>query len=900
MYQYQFPIEIDGIVHQVPRETTILEAAEQIGISIPTLCHLKGLAPDGSCRLCMVEVENRRGLFAACSTHCWKGMVIHTRSERVAEARRFVLGLLLQKHRIDCFSCSQNGACRLQEYCFEYGVTQTSPTYKQEDVQCDSSNPFFTYDPTLCILCRRCERTCSQLQGRSVISIEGRGTGTKMSIPFGRSFSRSDCESCGNCVANCPTGALTPKYAGRFRSWEVRRVLTTCPHCATGCQLNLLVKNGTLVGAEPADGPSNHGLLCVKGRFASFPFVQSGDRLKYPLIRREGRLERASWDEALNLIAASFSAITVEYGADALAGFSCSRAPNEDNYLFQKMMRAAFGTNNVDNCARVCHSASVHGLAMTLGSGAMTNPIDDITTDVDVILLIGSNPTEAHPVIGTQIRRAVRQGTKLIVVDPRKIDLVQDCALHLPIRPGTNVAFANGMLHVILEEGLEDREFIKARTEGFETLRDIVRDYTPERVGEICHISPDGLREAARLYATALKAPIIYCLGVTEHSTGTEGVMSLSNLAMAVGKIGKPGCGVNPLRGQNNVQGACDMGCLPNQYPGYQKVTDPQVREKFEKAWGVSLSPEAGLTSTQVLPAAIEGKIKGLFIFGEDPMVTDPDSSHVRRALESLDFLVVDELFLTETAMLADVVLPGVSYAEKEGTFTNTERRLMRVRKAVEPAGEAMPDTDIFSKVMERMGYPCSYGSAADIMNEIAAVTPSFGGISHKRLDAGEWLQWPCPTPEHPGTAILHEGRFSRGIGWFYPAEYRPSAELPDGDYPLLLITGRMLYHYNARAMTGRSEGINRISDCSYIEINELDAKALGVSDGARVRVASRRGELETTARVGGRVGEGEVFMTFHFPDGNVNKLTNSATDEIARIPEYKVCACKISRVDVD
>lgn len=893
----QLSITIDGIAHQVPVETTILAAARQLGIEIPTLCYLKELMPDGSCRLCVVEAEGRSPLLTACTTPCWKGMVVHTNSERVREARRFILELLLSGHRTDCFSCPQNGGCKLQTYCYEYGVEPDSTYRPQADLVPDRSNPFFTFDPTRCILCRCCERTCSELQGQAVLSIAGRGADTRIRTPFARMWRDTECESCGNCVANCPTGALTPNYAKHFRQWEITKVRTTCPHCATGCQLDLLVKNGKLVGAEPADGPSNHGLLCVKGRFASFPFVQSSDRLKYPLIRKNGKLERASWDEALNLIVSRLQAVGETYGKDAVAGFSCSRAPNEDNYVFQKMMRAAFGTNNVDNCARVCHSASVHGLATTLGSGAMTNPIDDITApDVDVILLIGSNPTEAHPVVGTQIRRAVRGGTKLIVVDPRKIDLTKNCTLHLQIKPGTNVAFANGMMHIILKEGLADEAFIQSRTEGFEALREILEDYTPERVAQICHIRPEDLRAAAILYAKAEKAPIIYCLGVTEHSTGTEGVMSLSNLAMLVGKIGKPGCGINPLRGQNNVQGACDMGCLPNLYPGYQKVADPTVREKFEKAWGVPLSPTVGLTSTQVFPAAIEGKIKGLFLFGEDPVVTDPDTTHIEKALDSLDFLVVQELFLTETAARADVVLPGASYAEKEGTFTNTERRLMRVRKAVEPMGEARADTDIFCDIMSRAGYPCHYDNAAAIMKEIASLTPSFGGISHERLDCGTFLQWPCPTPEHPGTPILHVGTCARGAGLFYPAKYRPSDELPDAQYPLLLITGRMYYHYNAGAMTGRCEGIQAISNHSYIELNELDAAALGIADGDRVKVSSRRGEIETTAAVGERVGEGEVFMTFHFADGNVNRLTNAATDEIARIPEYKVCACKVCK----
>ncbi len=523
----------------------------------------------------------------------------------------------------------------------------------------------------------------------------------------------------------------------------------------------------------------------------------------------------------------------------------------------------------------------------------MTNPFVDITRDVDVILLVGSNPEEAHPVLGSKIRRAVREGAKLIVVDPRKIDLSQKATLHLQLKPGTNVAFANGMINVIIEEGLADMEFIKARTEGFEDLAKIVKDYTPEKTAEICGIDADDLRAAARLYAKAEKAPIMYCLGVTEHSTGTEGVMSLSNLAMAVGKIGRSGCGINPIRGQNNVQGACDMGCLPGDYPGYQKVQSEEVRAKFEQHWGVKLSDKPGVVATGVPHAVEEGKVKALYIFGEDPMRTDPDIGHIRKMLEGLEFLVVQELFMTETAKFAHVVLPGMSYAEKEGTFTNSERRIQRVRKAVSLEGDMRLDTDIFTDLMNRLGYGQPYLDAVDIMHEISSVTPSYRGVSYDRLDAGETLHWPC-TPDDTGRAILHQGTFARGLGYFYPGKYAPSAEIADAEYPITMITGRMLYHYNAGAMTQRTEGLNQKAGSSYVEMNVLDAAAMGVKDGDRVKVASRRGEVETTARVGDRVKPKEVFMTFHFEDGNANHLTNSVTDTLARVPEYKVTAVKV------
>nr|MCR4600633.1 formate dehydrogenase subunit alpha [Clostridia bacterium] len=724
--------------------------------------------------------------------------------------------------------------------------------------------------------------------------------------PFDEDWKSSICESCGNCAEACPTGALSKKREKEYREWEITRVRTTCPHCATGCQYDLIVKNNRVVDVEAADGPSNHGRLCVKGRSGSFDFVHSPDRIKYPLIknRETGEFERATWDEALDLVASKFMAIRNEYGPDSLAGFACSRSPNEDIYMVQKMVRTCFGTNNTDNCARVCHSASVSGLAMTLGSGAMTNPIQDITHDVDCILLVGSNPEEAHPVVGMQIREAVRRGTRLIVVDPRDIGLTQVADIHLKLKPGTNIMFANGMMHIMIRDGLIDEKFIAERTEGFETLREIVKDYTPEKVAEACHIDKDMLVEAAHMYAKADKAPIIYCLGVTEHSSGTVGVMSMSNMAMLCGKLGRPGCGVNPLRGQNNVQGACDMGAMPNKFPGYQDVTDEAVREKFEKAWGVKLPGEIGTHATDVFGKAISKDIRGLYIYGEDPAVTDADLSHIRKALSSLDFFVIQELFMTETAQFADVILPGMSYAEKEGTFSNTERRVQRVRKAVDltkdPSFDIRPDTEIIIDLMNRMGYPQPQLTPAQIMDEVASLTPSFAGISHERLDSaevsGQGLQWPCTAKDHPGTPIMHVGRFSRGLGWLYPTEYSDPSELPDKDYPLYLMTGRILYHYTTRAMTGRTPGLMEIEGSSFIEMNTMDAARLGIKDGDMVRATSRRGSILTRARVGEKVSEGETWMPFHFPDGNANELTNASLDPFCRIPEYKVCAIKVEK----
>ena len=653
------------------------------------------------------------------------------------------------------------------------------------------------------------------------------------------------------------------------------------------------------MSAEAADGPANHGRLCVKGRSGSFDFVHADDRLRTPLIknRETGKFEPATWEEAINYAAKRFMEIREKYGDESLAGFACSRSANEDIYMVQKMVRTCFGNNNTDNCARVCHSATVAGLAKTLGSGAMTNTIHDITHEPDCILLVGSNPEEAHPVVGMQIREAVRRGTRLIVVDPRKIGLSKQADIHLQIRPGTNVAFANGMIHVILKESLENKEFIENYTENFEELKKLVVDYTPEYVGKICHIDPERLIEAALMYARAEKAPIIYCLGVTEHTTGTEGVMSLSNLALVTGKLGRPGCGVNPLRGQNNVQGACDMGTQPTDYPGYQKVDNDAVREKFEKAWGVKLNPNPGLKATEVFPAAIDGRIKGLYICGEDPIVSDPDTAHVERALKSLDFLVMQELFMTKTAEYADVILPAISFAEKEGTFTNTERRVQRIRKAVTVPGDMRSDIDIITDLMNAMGYPQKHMTSAEIMDEIAELTPSYHGISHARLDAGESLQWPCLDKNHPGTPIMHAKGPARGRALFYPAKYTPSAELPDEDYPFILSTGRILSQYNAATMTMRAPGLVEIAGEGFIEVNREDADRLGIEDGERIIVRSRRGSINATARVGHKVHPGETWMPFHFPDSPVNRITNAVFDEFARIPEYKVCAVALERM---
>jgi formate dehydrogenase major subunit len=655
--------------------------------------------------------------------------------------------------------------------------------------------------------------------------------------------------------------------------------------------MDLLVKENKVVGVEPSNGAANSGLLCVKGKFG-FNFINHPARLKTPLIRKNGKLVEASWEEAYDLIADKFKATKAAFGAEAFAGLASARVTNEENYLFQKMVRTVFGTNQVDHCARLCHASTVAGLATTLGSGAMTNSIDEVL-NTDVIFVAGSNTTETHPVIGAKIRQAKQNGAKIIVAEPRKIDLATDADVFLQITPGTNVALFNGMMNVILEEGLQDKDFIAERTEGFAELLEVITKYPADRVAAICGIDVEELKKAARMYAKADKASIFYSMGVTQHSTGTNGVMGTSNLALLCGNIGKESAGVNPLRGQNNVQGACDMGCLPGDLTGYQKVANPQVIEKFEKAWGAKLSDKPGLTVTEIVGKAGKGEIKFLYIMGENPMISDPDLNHVEEALKKTEFLIVQDIFLTETAELADVVLPAASFAEKDGTFTNTERRVQRVRKAISAPGEAKADWVILMEVMNKLGFAKTYQSAAAIMEEIAEVTPQYGGISYARLE-NETLQWPCPNADHKGTRYLHKDGVARGKGLFKPAEYQASAELPDTDYPYLLTTGRILYHYHTNTMTGKEEGLMNLHPSSFIEMSPITAKNLNVEDGEKVVVSSRRGEVTSIARVTAKIKDNVVFMPFHFADGAANVLTNTALDPIAKIPEFKVCAVNI------
>jgi len=884
-------LTIDGVDVTVPEGTTVLEAALSVGIYVPTLCYDPDLEPYGGCRMCIVEIEGMRGLPTSCTTRAADGMVVRTDTDKVNKVRRTICEMLIADHPADCLACSSNQRCELQKIAAHLGLREQRLEKLDRETIVDDSNPFFVRDLSKCILCGLCVRVCHEVRGVGAIEVTGRGYESRIATFQDMPIAASICESCGECVERCPVGALSVKHEILPPTREVK---TTCPYCGCGCGLVLGIRGNRIVRVQgDPDNPCNWGSLCVKGRFG-LDFVASEDRLTHPLIRKDGTLQEATWDEALDFVASRLTEIKQKHGADALAGLSSAKCTNEENYVFQKFVRAVLGTNNVDHCARLCHASTVAGLARAFGSGAMTNSIEEIE-HADCIFVTGSNTTEAHPIIALRIKAAVtRHGANLIVADPRRIDLVRFSCMHMQQRGGTDVALFNAMMYVILEEGLADDDFLDARTEGIEEFRECLKPCTPEWAAAVTGVPADEIREAARLYANAQRASIIYSMGITQHTTGTDNVLSLANLSMLTGNIGRASTGVNPLRGQNNVQGACDLGALPNVYPGYQKVDDPEMQRKFEAAWGVSLSPNAGLTVVEIMNAAGEGEVKGLYIMGENPMMSDPNVNHVREAIENLDLLVVQDIFLTETAQLADVVLPATSFAEKNGTFTNTERRVQLVRKAVKPPGEAREDHAIVCEVARRMGYEMHYDHASDIMAEIASVTPIYGGFSFERLE-GVGLSWPCPDKTHAGTKFLHEGEFKRGRGKFHPVVFREAAELPDEEYPYLLTTGRFLYHFHTGTMSRQTAGLDEICPPTPVEINPADAARDGIEDGQTVEVSSRRGTVRARAVLLERSPLGGVFMPFHYREAPANLLTNDALDPIAKIPEFKVCAVRIT-----
>ena len=891
-------IMIDNIKVRAEEGITILDAAKKVGIKIPTLCAMPelGFAP-GSCRICVVEVVGMPALVASCAYPAKEGLNIYTNNKRVVRARKMTLEFLLANHPLDCMTCEKSGSCILEDLAYDLGIKKSRFEQNKKEITIDSNNPFIARELDKCVLCGRCVEICNEIQQSNILDFGYRGTKTEIVVDGGVDLRNSNCVFCGQCVAVCPVGALIDKEArGKGRTWEFEKVKTTCNYCGCGCNFDFNIKGGQVVKVTSNFESIVNGInLCAKGRFG-YDYIHHKDRLTAPLIRKNGKLKKASWEEAYQLISSKFTQIKKESGNDSLAVLSSAKYTNEENYLLMKFGRAVLGTNNVDHCARLCHSATVAGLAQAFGSGAMTNSIEEIA-NASVIYLTGSNTTENHPIIALEIKKAVtKNGGKLIVADPREIELAKYATLWLRQRPGTDVALFNGLMNVIISEGLEDKEFITQRTEGYEEMKKTVLKYTPEIVEKITGVPAEDIRKAARIYANAPVSSLIYSMGITQHTTGTDNVLSTANIAMLTGNVGKEGAGVNPLRGQSNVQGACDLGALPNVYSGYQKVTDSQVQEKFSKAWGIDLSNKVGLTVVEMLNAAYEGKIRGLFVMAENPAMSDPDLNHTREALKRVEFLVVSDIFMTETAELADVVLPGVTIAEKDGTITNTERRVQRIRKAVEPVGESKPEWKIICELAQKMGYNMKYNSPAEIMEEIASLTPIYGGMYYNRLEKAG-LQWPCLDINHPGTKYLHKDKFSRGKGKFSAVEFKEAAELPDEEYPFLFTTGRVLYQFHTGTVSRRSKGLNEIYPEALVEINPQDAQELKVEDGKFVEVTSRRGKIKAKAKVTEKSGKGVVFMSFHFREAAANLLTNAALDPVAKIPEYKVCAVKVKKV---
>lgn len=894
-------------------DQTILEAANRNGISIPNLCHEPRLKPYGACRMCLVEVENSPKLVASCASKVAPGMVINTNTEKLVEYRKKVLRLLLSNHPRDCMTCEKAGKCQLETLSYLHGIRESGFNIEPKPEVIPDPHPAIERDQKKCILCGRCVRICDEVQGAGIYDFKSRGFEAEISTFFDLPLLEAGCESCGQCVSTCPTGAIIDKRAkGKGRELDFRKTVTTCPYCGVGCQLELNIhkQTGELVSVtSPIKVTPNHGNLCIKGRFG-IDFIQHPDRLTTPLIRKEeykGKsleglaspmeaFQEADWDEALDLVAQRFRQIREESGSDTMGFLSSAKTSNEENYLMQKFARAVMGTNNVDHCARLCHASTVAGLAASFGSGAMTNSIGDID-QADLIFITGSNTTEAHPVIGSIVRQAVRQkGAKLIVADPRKISLTREATMHLQQRCGTDVALLNGLMHIVIKKNLHDKEFIANRTEDFEKLEKIVNDYPPELVSKITGIPKEDILEAAHLIGSARSMSVLYSMGITQHTTGTDNVKSIANLAMLTGNLGRPGAGVNPLRGQSNVQGACDLGALPNVYPGYQKVHLPEINKKFEEAWGTKLSDKPGLTIVEMIQAAERGDIKSLYIMGENPMISDPDITHVAKALLNLDFLVVQDIFLTETAQLADVVLPAASFAEKDGAYTNTERRVRRLRKALLPPGKALADWEIISRLANKMGYKMDYSDPGQILDEINRVTPIYGGITWKRVSELNGLQWPCPDEDHPGTPILHVGKFTRGKGLFHPVTFLEAKELPDEEYPFILTTGRVREHFHTGSMSRRAYTLDHVYPTGTVEIHPEDAHKLGISDGDKMCVESRRGKVELPAQVVDRTAPGTVFLAFHFKEAPANRLTIAALDPQAKIPEFKVCAVRVGK----
>lgn len=900
-------LEIDGVEVTVPQGTSVMRAAAEVGINVPKLCATDSLEAFGSCRLCLVEIEGRRGYPASCTTPAEAGMKIKTQTPKLADIRRGVMELYISDHPLDCLTCPTNGNCELQDMAGVVGLRDVRYGYDGENhlkLEKDESNPYFTYDASKCIVCNRCVRACEETQGTFALTIDGRGFASRVSASQNEDFIESECVSCGACVDACPTATLTEKTVIMMGQGEHSKV-TTCAYCGVGCSFKAEMKGNEVVRMVPnPDGKANQGHACVKGRFA-WGYATHKDRMLKPMIRSKitDPWKEVSWEEAINYTASEFKRIQAKYGKDSIGGLVSSRCTNEEGYLVQKLVRAAFGNNNVDTCARVCHSPTGYGLKVTLGESAGTQTFESVMKS-DVIVVIGANPANAHPVFASQMKRRIRQGAKLIVVDPRTTEMVKSphvqADYHLKLMPGTNVAIVNALAYVILSEKLHKPEFIAERCEtaSFTEWEHFIlqEENSPEAVEKISGVPAEEIRAAARMYANAKNGAIYYGLGVTEHAQGSTTVIGIANLAMATGNIGREGVGVNPLRGQNNVQGSCDMGSFPHELPGYRHVSDSTTRAEFEAAWNCVLDPEPGLRIPNMFDAAMDGTFMGLYCQGEDIVQSDPDTQHVTAALSAMECIVVQDIFLNETAKYAHVFLPGSSFLEKDGTFTNAERRISRVRKVMPPkAGKG--DWEVTCMLSNALGYPMSYKHPREIMDEIASLTPTFTGVSFKRIDElGGSIQWPCNDAAPEGTPTMHIGEFVRGKGKFIDTKYFGSGEKVNKKFPLILTTGRILSQYNVGAQTRRTDN-NMWHSEDRLEIHPQDALDRGIKQNDWVGIHSRAGETVLRADITENIQPGVVYTTFHFPESGANVITTSSSDWATNCPEYKVTAVQIMPV---
>ncbi|WP_029073757.1 formate dehydrogenase subunit alpha [Kaistia adipata] len=897
-------LTIDGETLTVPEGTSVMRAAMEMGTEIPKLCATDMVDAYGSCRLCLVEIEGRAGTPASCTTPVMPGMVVKTQTERLKRLRKGVMELYISDHPLDCLTCAANGDCELQDMAGAVGLRDVRYGHEGQNHPnpgLDESNPYFTYDPSKCIVCSRCVRACEEVQGTFALTIAGRGFDSVVSPGMEESFLGSECVSCGACVQACPTATLTEKSVISIGQPE-HSVVTTCAYCGVGCTFKAEMRGNELVRMVPwKDGKANRGHSCVKGRFA-WGYASHKERILNPMIRASisEPWREVTWEEAIAHTASEFKRIQAKYGRLAVGGITSSRCTNEETFLVQKLIRGGFGNNNVDTCARVCHSPTGYGLSQTYGTSAGTQDFDSVEHS-DVILLIGANPTDAHPVFGSRMKKRLREGAKLIVVDPRRIDLVRtphvEAAHHLPLRPGTNVAVLTAMAHVVVTEGLADEAFVRERCDWdeFQDWATFVADprHSPEAIEAVTGVPAAELRAAARLYATGGNGAIYYGLGVTEHSQGSTTVMAIANLAMATGNIGRPGVGVNPLRGQNNVQGSCDMGSFPHEFSGYRHVSGDETRALFEALWGVPLDSEPGLRIPNMLDAAVDGQFKGLYVQGEDILQSDPDTRHVAAGLAAMECVVVQDLFLNETANYAHVFLPGSTFLEKDGTFTNAERRIQRVRKVM-PSRSGKADWEITIDLANALGFPMNYAHPSEIMDEIAQLTPTFTGVSYAKLEAEGSVQWPCNEKAPHGTPVMHVDGFVRGKGRFMVTEYVATDERTGPRFPLLLTTGRILSQYNVGAQTRRTENVVWHEE-DRLEMHPHDAEQRGIHDGQWVKLASRSGETSLRALITERLAPGVVYTTFHHPGTQANVVTTDYSDWATNCPEYKVTAVQVS-----